>query len=75
MEPEGLQGVLVECDPSVKQYLLHLNEEHEFVLQDLDATHLFITANKRDMIEEKVRELHERVAFKNPLLSDGKSAK
>ncbi|CAB4065409.1 TTDA [Lepeophtheirus salmonis] len=40
-------SVLVECDPAMKQFLLYLDERAElgtrFVVQDLDATHLFIS--------------------------------
>jgi TFIIH basal transcription factor complex TTD-A subunit len=43
------KGVLVECDPAMKQFLLYLDETHKlgsrFIIQDLDETHLFISSD------------------------------
>jgi TFIIH basal transcription factor complex TTD-A subunit len=43
------KGVLVECDPAMKQFLLHLDETlklgSRFIIQDLDETHLFISSD------------------------------
>ena len=49
----GEAGVLITCDPPMKQYILFMNESEgiEFVIYDLDSTHLLI----RDDFVEKVK--------------------
>ena len=43
------KGVMVECDPAMKQFLLYLDETlklgSRFIIQDLDETHLFISSD------------------------------
>lgn len=62
-----IKGVLVECDPAMKQFLLHLDECNalgkKFVLQDLDETHLFIAADVMNRIQEKIDELMDYNSF------------
>ncbi|KAI0037110.1 nucleotide excision repair TFIIH subunit [Vararia minispora EC-137] len=38
------KGVLLTCDPAVKQILLMLNNRQPFILQDLDEFHVVIKA-------------------------------
>ncbi|CDS11861.1 nucleotide excision repair, TFIIH, subunit [Lichtheimia hyalospora FSU 10163] len=42
---KAVKGVLLECDPTVKQIVLNLNERGNFVIEDLDETHLFVEAS------------------------------
>ncbi|KAL0095046.1 TFIIH subunit TTDA/Tfb5 [Phycomyces blakesleeanus] len=42
---KAVKGVLVECDSTVKQIVLNLNKRSNFVIEDLDETHLFIEAS------------------------------
>jgi len=62
-----MKGILVECDPAMKQFLLHLDENNElgkkFVLQDLDETHLFISADSLDLLVEKIDGLMDKISF------------
>jgi len=59
------QGMLVTCDPTIKEYLLYLDKnEMSFIFEDLDETHLFIDPTKKDWIQEKIDKLHEDNAFK-----------
>lgn len=62
-----IKGILVECDPAMKQYLLHLDESNclgkKFVLQDLDETHLFIAAGVMGSIQIKIDELMDSNSF------------
>ncbi|CAH1246294.1 general transcription factor IIH subunit 5-like [Branchiostoma floridae x Branchiostoma japonicum] len=62
-----LKGVLVECDPAMKQFLLHLDEKNalgrKFVMQDLDDTHLFISADIVDLLQEKIDDLFDQLTF------------
>lgn len=41
---KAVTGVLLECDTTVKQIVLNLNKTSNFVIEDLDETHLFIDA-------------------------------
>ncbi|KAH9509209.1 General transcription factor IIH subunit 5 [Bulinus truncatus] len=61
------KGVLIECDPAMKQFLLHLDEKNEFgrkfVLQDLDDTHLFVAAEIVETLQERIDELMDQMSF------------
>lgn len=60
-------GILVTCDPAMKQFLLHLDETNalgqRFVLQDLDATHLLITAEILNVLKNKIDDLLDQFSF------------
>jgi len=61
------KGVLVECDPAVKQFLLHLDEKvilgKKFVIEDLDETHVFVSAEIVPILQEKVWEIMDNNSF------------
>ncbi|PFX32829.1 General transcription factor IIH subunit 5 [Stylophora pistillata] len=61
------KGVLVECDPAVKQFLLHLDEKvalgKKFVIEDLDETHIFVSAEIVPVLQEKVWEIMDSNSF------------
>lgn len=41
-----LLGTLVECDPSIKSIIINIdNETNEYIVEDLDETHLMIKDN------------------------------
>ena len=60
-----VKGVLIECDPQMKQFLLYLDETNQlgekFIQQDLDATHLFVTAESISRLKSKIDELMDQV--------------
>jgi TFIIH basal transcription factor complex TTD-A subunit len=62
-----LKGVLVECDPAVKQFLLHLDETmalgQKFILQDLDETHVFVSSDVPEKLKVKLDELMEQNSY------------
>ena len=62
-----IKGVLVKCDPAMKQYLLHLDETNalgrKFILQDLDDTHLFVSEEFIPKIQDKIDELMDANSF------------
>ncbi|KAL0967792.1 hypothetical protein UPYG_G00257000 [Umbra pygmaea] len=62
-----LKGVLVECDPAMKQFLLYLDETSalgkKFIIQDLDDTHVFILAEVVQILQERVGELMDQNSF------------
>ena len=61
------KGVLVECDPAMKQFLLHLDEKMKlgtrFVIQDLDATHLFISADIVERLKDQIDDLMDKLSI------------
>ncbi|TMW49554.1 hypothetical protein DOY81_005367 [Sarcophaga bullata] len=62
-----MKGVLVECDPAMKQFLLHLDETsalgRKFIIQDLDESHLFISTEIVETLQARVDELMDRISF------------
>ena len=54
-------------DPAVKQFLLHLDEKmilgKKFVIDDLDETHLFVSAEIVSILQEKVWEIMDNNSF------------
>jgi len=54
-------------DPAVKQFLLHLDEKiilgKKFVIDDLDETHLFVSAEIVPVLQEKVWEIMDNNSF------------
>ena len=62
-----LKGVLIECDPTVKQFLLYMDEKNslgkKFIVEDLDATHLFVSADVVKTLENKLWELMDKLSF------------
>ncbi|XP_023177243.1 general transcription factor IIH subunit 5 [Drosophila innubila] len=62
-----MKGVLVECDPAMKQFLLHLDEKlalgRKFIIQDLDESHLFISTDIVEVLQARVDELMDRISF------------
>lgn len=71
--PEATEGVLIECDAAMCQYILHLDEklqqsdmQSSFVIKsvkDLDETHLLVKADYEEYIREKIEELLDKNTF------------
>ncbi|XP_041534365.1 general transcription factor IIH subunit 5-like [Microtus oregoni] len=65
-----LKGVLIECDPAMKQFLLYLDESSalgkKFIIQDIDDTHVFVIADLVNVLQERVGELMNKNAFSLP---------
>lgn len=51
----------------MKQFLLHLDETRKlgsrFIIQDLDDTHLFISADVIDILQAKIDDLMDQISF------------
>ncbi|KAI3605028.1 hypothetical protein WG66_001899 [Moniliophthora roreri] len=62
----AVKGVLLTCDPAVKQILLIMNERQHFILEDLDDNHLVIKADE----EYRVRRELEAELEKNTYSMD-----
>lgn len=60
-----LKGILIKCDPVMKQLLLHLDETlalgSKFVLANLDDCHLFVAQDVYEQLKVRVDELYEKV--------------
>jgi len=60
------KGVLVTCDPAMKQFLVFLDESRtlgtSFVVKDLDERHLFIDKEIVPILEQKIDELMESLS-------------
>lgn len=61
------KGVLIECDPQMKQFILYLDEKQpvgsKLVLKDLDATHVFVESSYVDLIKTQIEDLMEQVNY------------
>lgn len=61
------KGILIECDPAMKQFLLHLDETNglgrRFIIQDLDETHLFIASEILEILQNKIDDLMDQISF------------
>jgi len=70
------KGMLVTCDPVMKQLLLHLDEKlslgSKFVLADLDESHLFVQSDVYGQLKEHIDVLYEKVYY-NQNQSSGSS--
>ena len=56
-------GTLVQCDVPTRELILHLNESHHFLLEQLDETTLLIDSSFAQMVEEELAKKLERHVF------------
>ncbi|BGP02050.1 TFIIH basal transcription factor complex TTD-A subunit [Rhodotorula toruloides] len=66
---KATRGVLVTCDPAVKQILLQLDENagrHRFIIADLDETHVLISPDAVERVKDELEEALEANHW-NPL--------
>ncbi|XP_073992300.1 transcription factor B5 [Rhodnius prolixus] len=60
------KGVLVKCDPAMKQLLIHLDETlaigKKFIIQDLDEDHLFISAEVIDTLTSRIDDIMDKIS-------------
>ncbi|KAH8041544.1 hypothetical protein HPB51_016989 [Rhipicephalus microplus] len=61
----------------MKQFLLHLDDTNalgkKFIIQDLDETHVFITAEILETLQSKIDDIMDQISFRCPK-SDGVSS-
>jgi TFIIH basal transcription factor complex TTD-A subunit len=62
------KGVLITCDSAMKQFLMHLNRTHHFVLMDLDETHILVAPGERirTLIENEIEALQKQNTYDRP---------
>ncbi|GAA5897529.1 TFIIH complex subunit TFB5 [Sporobolomyces salmoneus] len=54
---KATRGVLITCDPAVKQILLQLDESGQlgrFIISDLDDTHLLIAPDYVERVQDEL---------------------
>ena len=60
------KGVLITCDPAMKQLLLHLDEKmllgSKFILEDLDETHLFISSDALERLKDEIDDIMDKIS-------------
>lgn len=51
--------MLVECEPAIKSILVHIDSthHHEFIIEDLDDTHLFVKEAMLQVLKSKLEEV------------------
>ena len=57
---KAFKGVLIECDPATKAVILDLRDKHPavpIVLEELDATHVFVDGDAVRLIRNRLDEL------------------
>lgn len=59
----AIKGVLLTCDPAVKQILLALNEQRSFIIEDLDDYHLVIRADDEGQIRRMLEDELEKNTY------------
>lgn len=63
-------GVLVTTDIPTKELLLYENNKapasSKFIISVLDDTHIFIKADKIDLVREKVTEFNDKNVYQPP---------
>lgn len=56
--PKAVKGVLVECDPSIKAIILKIDQEqHDYIVEDLDDQTLLIRESQLLRLKEKLEEV------------------
>ncbi|GAA5921951.1 hypothetical protein JCM3775_003432 [Rhodotorula graminis] len=70
---KATRGVLITCDPAVKQILLQLDQEERpsqrFLIADLDETHVLIAPDAVERVRENLEEVLEKNHY-NPLAAE-----
>ena len=62
---KAIKGILLECDPSIKQILVRLDREYNFIIQDIDDTTLFVENKHLDLAEEATDRMLNHIVKKN----------
>jgi len=62
-----MKGVLIECDPAMKQFLVYLDDtnalKRKFIIRDLDDTHLFVSVDIIPILQTKIDDLMDQISF------------
>lgn len=63
---DGMSGVLIECDPSIKAIIVKIDAEHhhDIIIEDIDDEHVLIKSNKHDDLKQLLKDVSQ------PTMSD-----
>ena len=68
--PNATHGLLIECEVPIKQFILHVDQETrvkspaaQFVLADLDDSHVLVKPNSVGLVQQKLSEMMDSNAF------------
>ena len=61
--PDFSRGTLIQCDGPTREFVLHLNETHNFLLQELDEKTLLIDESFSAMVQAELAKSLERHVF------------
>ena len=67
---ESRPGVLITCDIPTREFILHLNETHNFLLEQLDETHLLIDSSFSQMVQDQLARSLERHVYSTAKAAD-----
>jgi TFIIH basal transcription factor complex TTD-A subunit len=70
---KAVKGVLLECDSTVKQIVLNLNKRENFVIEDLDETHLFIESTWVEQLKYELDKILDENSY--TVTTDDKDSK
>lgn len=57
------RGVLIKCDEPTREFILHLNDQHGFLIERLDDQNLVIDSGFVDHVREAVTAAFEKHVF------------
>ena len=63
MAESSREGVLITCDIPTREFILHLNETHNFLIEQLDETTLLIDSSFSQMVQDELARSLERHVF------------
>mmetsp|Transcript_26830 Transcript_26830/g.83503 ORF Transcript_26830/g.83503 Transcript_26830/m.83503 type:complete len:80 (-) Transcript_26830:70-309(-) len=62
-ESQARGGTLVTCDVPTREFILHLNERHNFLLERLDDATLLIDSAFAELVQQELAKTLERHVF------------
>lgn len=53
------EGVLVECDPSIKAILTRIDDQHghAFIIEDIDDEHVLVKTHKHEELKQLLKDV------------------
>ena len=53
------EGVLVECDPSIKAIIMRIDEQHShaFIIEDIDDEHVLVKKGKHEELKHLLKDV------------------
>ena len=53
------EGVLVECDPSIKAILTRIDDQHGhiFIIEDIDDEHVLVKTHKHEELKQLLKDV------------------